>query len=85
MGVVEFLKVASTIVFVLAAALNAVLIYIVSTKTRNKIGVYKYMIICFAVCNIVYSATEYTAKPVWYPLQSLLFRSTDVNCSLKFF
>ncbi|EPB67570.1 hypothetical protein ANCCEY_13338 [Ancylostoma ceylanicum] len=63
MGVVEFLKVASTIVFVLAAALNAVLIYIVSTKTRNKIGVYKYMIICFAVCNIVYSATEYTAKP----------------------
>ncbi|RCN50926.1 7TM chemoreceptor [Ancylostoma caninum] len=63
MGVKEILRVASTIVFILSIALNTVLVYIVATKTRNRIGIYKYMIISFALCNIVYSSTEFGTKP----------------------
>ncbi|KAL6743634.1 hypothetical protein Aduo_016654 [Ancylostoma duodenale] len=63
MEVKVFLSTASAVVFVMAITLNAFLIYIVSTKTRNKIGVYKYMIISFALCNIAYSSTEFGAKP----------------------
>ncbi|EYC36708.1 hypothetical protein Y032_0864g2753 [Ancylostoma ceylanicum] len=63
MDVKAFLTIASTILFVLAVILNTLFIYIVSTKTRNDIGAYKHMMICFAVCNIAYSSAEFVSKP----------------------
>lgn len=72
MDVKELLTIASTTVFVLSMTLNSAFIYIVYTKTRTDIGVYKYMMTCFAICNIVYSSTEFVSKPVRYLLCSLL-------------
>ncbi|VDM65754.1 unnamed protein product [Strongylus vulgaris] len=46
-----------------AVLVNFFFAYIVCKKGQKEIGTYRYLLISFAVCNIIYSSSEYLAKP----------------------
>ncbi|VDM72641.1 unnamed protein product [Strongylus vulgaris] len=47
-----------------AILVNSFFAYIVCKKGEKKIGTYKYLLISFAACNIIYSSSEFLAKPI---------------------
>ncbi|KAL6744262.1 hypothetical protein Aduo_017213 [Ancylostoma duodenale] len=63
MAVHDYVEAASTVVFIASTVINVFFIYIVHTKTKQDIGNYKYVMICFAIGNIAYSLAEFISKP----------------------
>ncbi|VDO92591.1 unnamed protein product [Heligmosomoides polygyrus] len=63
---------ASAIVLGFSIVINAFFIFIALTKTRHCIGVYKYLMICFAITNIMYSSVEFISRPVSHSFQPLI-------------
>uniref|UniRef100_A0A0K0CWE4 G_PROTEIN_RECEP_F1_2 domain-containing protein n=1 Tax=Angiostrongylus cantonensis TaxID=6313 RepID=A0A0K0CWE4_ANGCA len=57
-------KIASLSLFFVSLVVNAFFIYIVHSKTRQETGTYKYVLMLFALCNIVFSTSELISKPV---------------------
>ncbi|CAJ0604420.1 unnamed protein product [Cylicocyclus nassatus] len=54
----------STTSAALSLVINSLFIYISCKKERKNIGTYRYFLVAFATCNILYSSVEYIAKPV---------------------
>ncbi|CAJ0588181.1 unnamed protein product [Cylicocyclus nassatus] len=63
MALHDYVELASTAVFLASTALNVFFIYIVHTKTKQDLGMYKYVMIWFAIGNIAYSLAEFISKP----------------------
>ncbi|VDM64310.1 unnamed protein product, partial [Angiostrongylus costaricensis] len=57
-------QIASLSLFSVSLAVNAFFIYIVYSKTRQETGAYKYVLILFSFCNMLFSALELVSKPV---------------------
>ncbi|KHJ77123.1 hypothetical protein OESDEN_23257 [Oesophagostomum dentatum] len=66
MEIKGIVPIVSTTIFVLAFIVNSFFIYIVCTKSQAHIGTYKYLMISFAVCNILYSLSEFISQPAVY-------------------
>ncbi|KAK6061724.1 7TM chemoreceptor [Cooperia oncophora] len=54
----------STIIFVLAAIVNIIFIFMIRNGMRSAVGqVYKNIMTCFAACNITFASVEFMVKP----------------------
>lgn len=89
MALHDYVEAASTAVFIASTAINVFFIYIVHTKTKQDIGNYKYVMICFAIGNIAYSLAEFISKPVSFcesfiVLRCLLVYSKAIEKEGKF-
>ncbi|VDO71533.1 unnamed protein product, partial [Haemonchus placei] len=61
----EIISFASTVELIMGTVLNIIFIYAIRNGTRHAVGqIYKHMMTCFAICNIAFVLTEFTAKPV---------------------
>ncbi|VDO91080.1 unnamed protein product [Heligmosomoides polygyrus] len=60
---ITYVEIFSNIVFGGSLLVNTFFIYIVYSKTKKGIGSYKYLMIWFAVINILYSFAEFISKP----------------------
>ncbi|KAK6010590.1 7TM chemoreceptor, partial [Ostertagia ostertagi] len=64
MNVQQFISYGSVVIFVSGAVINIIFIYVIRNGTRNSVGqVYKNIMTCFAICNIVFATMEIIAKP----------------------
>ncbi|CAJ0588417.1 unnamed protein product [Cylicocyclus nassatus] len=57
---------ASTTIAVLAVFLNSLFIYITCKRGQRTIGTYRFLLVSFGICNILYSCLEFLTKPVIY-------------------
>ncbi|VDO81907.1 unnamed protein product [Heligmosomoides polygyrus] len=62
-SVITYVEIFSNIAFGGSLLVNTFFIYIVYSKTKRDIGSYKYLMIWFAVINILYSFAEFISKP----------------------
>ncbi|XGW26558.1 hypothetical protein V3C99_007288 [Haemonchus contortus] len=64
MDVQQIVSDASTLILVLGTVLNLIFIYTIRNGTRSTVSdVYKNIMTCFAVFNIIFAATEFIIKP----------------------
>ncbi|KAK6028793.1 7TM chemoreceptor, partial [Ostertagia ostertagi] len=64
MNVQQFISYGSVVIFVSGVVINIIFIYVIRNGTRNSVGqVYKNIMTCFAICNIVFATMEIIAKP----------------------
>ncbi|CCD64753.4 Serpentine receptor class r-10 [Caenorhabditis elegans] len=61
---VRYLHLIHYIGFVGAQSLNAVLVFLIITKSENLLGNYRYAMFVFTLCSMVYSMVEILVQPV---------------------